>query len=69
MIYFALGGIYLVIRHKEHCVTQLWFKSSLLILDYIKTVLQLFLQISAIQVLIVCSCNQYYVMPISINAS
>ena len=35
MIYFALGGKYVAIAHKEHCVTQLWFMSSLFILDYI----------------------------------
>ena len=35
MIYFALGGKYVAIAHKEHCVTQLWYKSSLFILDYI----------------------------------
>ena len=35
MIYFALGGKYVAIAHKEHCVSQLWFKSSLFILDYI----------------------------------
>ena len=35
MIYFALGGKYVAIAHKEHCVTQLWVKSSLFILDYI----------------------------------
>ena len=34
MIY--LGGKYVAITHKEHnCVTQLWFMSSLFILDYI----------------------------------
>ena len=35
MIYFALDGKYVAIARKEHCVTQLWFMSSLFILDYI----------------------------------